>query len=138
MFWIQLPSESKGVTAGVPQGYVLGPLLFLVYVNDITEQLLCLTRLFADDSSLFISTSNILDIEGIVKHDLLIISQWAKQWLVKFNPNKTEAILFALRYLDNLPNLIFDGVNIEFVGQHRHLCLTLSGNGKWHNHTEKS
>ena len=115
---------------------MLGPVLFLVYVNDITEQLVCFTRLLADDTSLFISAFSIRDIEVIVNHDLLIISQWKKQWLVKFNPNKTEAILFALRYLDKLPNLIFDGVNIEFVGQHRHLGLTLSANGKWHNHIE--
>ena len=75
-------SEIKGVTAGVPQGSVLGPLLFLIYVNDITEQLLCLTRLFADDSSLFTSATDIHDIEGIINHDLIIISQWAKQcWL---------------------------------------------------------
>ena len=72
-------SETKGVTADVPQGSVLGPLLFLVYVNDITELLLCLTRLFADDSSLFISASKIRYTEGIVNHDLVIISQWAKQ-----------------------------------------------------------
>ena len=57
-------SEIKGVTAGVPQGSVLGPLLFLIYVNDITEQLLCLTRLFADDSSLFTSATDIHDIEA--------------------------------------------------------------------------
>lgn len=129
-------SEIKGVSAGVPQGSVLGPLLFLVYVNDITDQLLCLTRLFADDSSLFISATDIRDIEGIVNHDLIIISQWAKQWLVKFNPNKTEAILFSLRKPDILPDLIFDDVKIDLVDQHKHLGLTFNSNGKWNEHVE--
>ena len=74
-------SDYKHVQAGVPQGSVLGPLLFLVYVNDIADQLLSLTRLFADDSSLFFSCSNLKGIEGILNHDLMIISAWAKQWL---------------------------------------------------------
>ena len=46
-------SDETSVGAGAPQGSVLGPLLFLVYVNDISEKLISLTRLFADDSSLF-------------------------------------------------------------------------------------
>ena len=55
-------SSSLSVNAGVPQGSVLGPLLFLVYVNDIGENLLSLVRLFADDSSLFFSGTNLRDI----------------------------------------------------------------------------
>ena len=57
-------SSTRSVNAGVPQGSVLGPLLFLIYVNDIADSLLSLTRLFADDSSLFYSTSSILDLQG--------------------------------------------------------------------------
>ena len=72
---------------------MLGPLFFfLIYVNDNAEHLVSLTRFFADDSSLFVSAASILDIEGILNHDLAIISDWAKSWLVKFNPCKTEAI----------------------------------------------
>ena len=92
-------STAKSTSAGVPQGSVLGPLLFLIYVNDISENLQSLTRLFADDSSLFFSTSNIRDIEGILNHDLMILTQWARKWMVNFNPNKTEAMLF--RYLQD-------------------------------------
>ena len=90
-------------------------MLFLIYVNDITEQLLCLTQLFAGDSSLFTSATDIHDTEGIINHDLIIISQWAKQWLVKFNPNKTEEIFFSLRQLNLLPNLVFDNVKINLL-----------------------
>ena len=88
-------SSLQVVTAGVPQGSVLGPLLFLIYVNDIAESVLSLTRLFADDSSLYFSASSLDDIEGIMNHDLRIVFSWASQWLVNFNPNKTEAMLFT-------------------------------------------
>ena len=124
------------VKAGVPQGSVLGPLLFLVYVNDIADSLLSLTRLFADDSSLFYSTSSILDLQGIINHDLQILSAWAKQWLVNFNPLKTEGILFTLKQIFNLPQIFFDGIPINFVTDHKHLGLTLNNKGKWSKHIE--
>ena len=71
-------SALKFIFAGVPQGSVLGPLLFLVYVHDIAKQLLSLTRLFANDSSLFHATANIADLAGIINHDLQLLSNWAK------------------------------------------------------------
>ena len=129
-------SDLKGVQAGVPPCSVLGPLLFLVYVNDIADQLLSLARLFADDKSLFFSCSNLNDIECILNHELRIISAWAKQWLVNVNPNKTIAMLFALLKPETVPRLMFDGVYINFVDQHKHLGVTLTENGKWHNHIE--
>ena len=129
-------SDYKRTNAGVPQGSVLGPLLFLIYVNDISESLLSLTRLFADDSSLFYSATSIRDIEGIINSDLKILSNWAKQWLINFNPLKTEAILFTLKQFVQFPNLIFNNTIIQFVNDHKHLGLTLSNTGQWHKHIE--
>ena len=90
-------SSSLPIKARVPQGSVFGSLLFLIHVNDITESLLSLTRLYADDSSLYYSAISLQDIEGIINHDLRNVSVWAKQWLVDFNPNKTEAVIFSSR-----------------------------------------
>ena len=111
--------------------------LLLIYINDISESLLSLTRLFADDSSLFYSASSLVDIEGIINHDLLLLVVWAKQWLIKFNPLKTEAILFTLNCFEHFPNLkIFNDTQIKFVEDHKHLGLTFSSNGKWHKHID--
>ena len=91
----------------------MGPLLFLIYVNDIAESVL--TRLFAGDSSLYFSGSSLDDVEGIMNHDLRIVFSWTLQWLVNFNPNKTEAMLFTLRNVDNLPSLIFNNTRYNLL-----------------------
>jgi len=129
-------SSLRYINAGVPQGSVLGPLLFLIYVNDIADSLLSLTRLYADDSSLYYSASTVEDIEGIINHDLNIISDWSKQWLVKFNPNKTELLYFSLRNRNAIPKLYFEGTLINLVEDHMHLGVTLSSNGQRKTHIE--
>ena len=105
-------------------------------MNDISESLLSLTRLYADDSSLFYSATNINDKEGIINHDLRIIVNWAAQWLINFNPLKTVAILFTLKLLEQQPQIMFDGTPIKLVKKHKHLGLTFSKNGQWHSHID--
>ena len=64
------------VSAGVPQGSVFEPLLFLIYINDIGEKLLSLSRLFADDTSLGYSSQNVVEIENVINHDLCELNTW--------------------------------------------------------------
>jgi hypothetical protein len=129
-------SKENVINAGVPQGSILGPLFFLIYVNDIANNLLSVTRLFADDTSLAQTTSNIDDLEGLLNFDLRMISAWAKQWLVKFNPDKTEVLFFSCNKTSRNPVLIFDDDHLNFVSSHKHLGVTLSNDGKWHAHID--
>ena len=70
--------------------------------------------------SLSCSASNISDIEGIMNHDLAMLCNRSKQWLVSFNPMTTEAILFSNQNVQN-PNLVYENVNISFVENNTHL-----------------
>ena len=130
-------SVRKGnLKGGVPQGSVLGPLLFLLYINDIADNTQSFSRLFADDTSLLYSSNNIIEIEVRVNSDLSKMYNWSKEWLVDFNPKKTECIFFSTNQAVNKPCIVFNNENVKFVENHKHLGVTFSHNCKWHCHIE--
>ena len=88
-------SSFEPVSAGVPQGSVLGPLMFLIYINDIGEKFISLSRLFADDTSLGYSSQSVDQIKTVINHDILELNAWSCNWLMSFNPEKTEILFFS-------------------------------------------
>ena len=86
-------SDSKPVLSGVPQGTVLGPLFFLIYINDISKELSPGTtvRLFADDSLLFRTINNTEDTK-ILQKDLNTLQNWEKKWKMEFHPDKCQLL----------------------------------------------
>ena len=76
--------------AGVPQGSVLGPILFLVYINDLIDNISSDMRLFADDSTLFICVKGVDQTHDKLDKDLQTVSKWAYQWKMVFNPDITK------------------------------------------------
>ena len=130
MFKDQL-SSSANLNAGVPQGSVLGPLLFLIYVNDVAENMVSLCRLFADDNSIQHASNNPSEIEFTLNHDLCVLDEWSKKWLLKFNPSKTKAVFFSLNKNIGLPKLFFQNCQLEYVSVHKHLGLFVSHDLGW-------
>ena len=82
-------SEWISILAGVSQGSILGPFLFLIYIDDIVKNLGCSIRLFADDTSKYIIVESPNGVAHSLNMDLNTISTWAEAWLVVFNIGKT-------------------------------------------------
>ena len=124
-------SEMVQIKAGVPQGSRLGPLLFIIYMNDIINNIESDILIFADDTSLFASGSDpVLTVEQL-NRDLQKISNWSKKWKVSFNAKKSKDIIFSNKYLNNSPPLVFNGNFIERVNSHKHLGVYLSSTLDW-------
>ena len=128
-------SDWKHIHAGVPQGSILGPLLFLLYINDIVKDIGSNIRLFADDTSLFLVVDNPNTTAETLNSDLEKITQWAKTWLVTFNPAKTESLLISRKVIQPVhPPLYMLNEQIKEVHNHKHLGIYLSNDGTWHTH----
>ena len=133
---VVLPGASSDlayIRAGVPQGSILGSLLFLVYINDIVEDIGSHIRLFSDDTSLFIIIDDPITSAARLNIDLDKISRWAITWLVTFNPTKSESFLVSRKLKRPMhPHLYMQGVQIEEVECHKHLGVYLSNDCSWH------
>ena len=80
------------VEAGVPQGSILGPLLFLKHNNDIVVDINSTVQLFADDTTLYLNVDKLAEAARCMNSDLERMHQWAERWLVKFNAKKVRSL----------------------------------------------
>jgi hypothetical protein len=108
--------------------------LSIFFLNDIADDIQSLVRLFADDSSLMFSSTNPLEIEARLNLDLHALDNWAKQWLVDFNPKNTEYMVISFQQNINPINLKFNSQNLNQVDNHKHLGVTTYNNCKWAEH----
>ena len=124
-------SDVLDVKAGVPQGSRLGPLLFIIFMNDIIDDIESDILIFADDTSLIASGSDPAETAQQLNRDLSKISSWAIKWKVVFNAKKSKDIIFSKKVLNNSPPIIFNDTIIERVNTHKHLGLILTSNLDW-------
>ena len=122
-------SEWLPVKAGVPQGSILGPLFFLIYINDLSDDLVSTIKLFADDTSLFsvVHDSNISANE--LNNDLQKISEWAYKWKMSFNPDlnkQAQEVIFSRKLnKPSHPKIVFDSVPVVCTDWQKHLGMYL-------------
>jgi hypothetical protein len=124
------------ISAGGPHNSVLEPLLFIIYINDIADKLISLSRLFADDTSFCYSNQDTMQLKNVIAHDLNEMDIWSKTWLMSFNPDKTEIMIFCNRSVPENLDFFFNGKSVPITTSHKHLGVTFSNDAKWNNHVD--
>ena len=87
-------SDWIDVLSGIPQGSVLGPILFIIYINDILDNLKTKVELFDDDTKL-ITEFGLSSLKNFMQDDLDTIACWMEEWLLKIYPNKSCIVHFG-------------------------------------------
>ena len=126
-------SNFISVQSGVPQGSVVGPALFLAYINDLPEQLSSLTRLFADDTAVYRLSATEHDQQQL-QHDLLRLEKWEKSWDMQFHPGKCTTLPVTRNRTprDNVYKL--HGQTLANVTSAKYLGVTLTKDMSWGPH----
>ena len=126
------PSPWVSIEAGVPQGSILGPLLFLIYINDLSDDLSTTAKLFADDTSLFSIVQNVETSASHLNSDLSKISNWAFQWKTSFNPDPSklaQEVIFSRKIQKTChPSIYFNSKSVKQVPSQKHLGMILDSN----------
>ena len=134
-------SNYSSIESGVPQGSVLGPLLFLIYINDLEVGIESNIKFFADDTMLYNVCHDANMIASKLNKDLKTIQEWAYQWKMVFNPDPTKQaneILFSRRRSQvNHPELFFNNSVVSKVNAHKHLGLILQNDLSFDKHVEE-
>ncbi len=126
--------------SGIPQGTVLGPVLFLIFINDLPKDLHNKPSIFADDSTVSAMGPDATITSAALTSDLHHAHAWAHTWGMEFNPEKSEHLtMFNPAQFRNLPPptnhpVSMDGHIVPQVSHHKHLGLTLNSSLTWTDH----
>jgi hypothetical protein len=139
-------SESREVVSGVPQGSVLGPVLFLIYINHITNGVLCSFKAFADDYKLYLRYKRVKEsaVAGVssLQSDLDTVGAVALSWNLRLNSEKCVVLRFARGFAEwtdenPLAQYFLNGIPLKFVQSHRDLGVVVDVKLKFHHHVRE-
>ena len=114
-------SDTVPVTSGVPQGSVLGLILFLVYINDLPDKVTSQVRLFADDPAMYLTMEGAKN-SSVLQQELDRLSVWESDWDMEFNPSKCQVVQVAGSRKPVSATYVLHGVALETV-----TCATYLG-----------
>lgn len=127
-------SDSLPVLSGVPQGSVIGPVLFLIYINDLLEDVNSNGKLFVDDSMIFRKIKTTQD-RDILQQDLLRLQEWSKKWLLEFNEGKCSVM--HLGRTNHKYDYSMNNVNLTETREEKDLGVFVTSDWKSSTHVSK-
>ena len=129
-------SPKVSVTSGVPQGSVLGPLLFLLYINDLPENIQFQVRLFADDTAVYLTVNNPNDSKTL-QNDLDTLQTWERTWDMEFNPGICQVLHISRANQPIQSQYTLHGEILESVDCARYLGVSISKDLTWNTHIKE-
>ena len=139
-FWVVLDRKSSQeypVNAGVPQGSILGSTLFLLYINDLPDDVTCNIGICADDTTLYSKCDQAsdlwqqLELASVLESDLRDTVDWGRKWLLDFSAGKTQLVLFDQSKNTGAIDVKMDGSVLEEKSSFKMLRLTFSSKLDW-------
>ena len=121
------------MVSGVPQGSVLGPLLFLLFINDIDNDIQSSLRLFADDTILYREIWSKAD-HNIIQNDIQTLFKWSQTWKLDFNVSKCKVLTISNKTDPDKFNYTLNNDPLEHVNSHQYLGITINSNLRWNTH----
>ena len=130
-------SDSVYVSSGVPQGTVLGPAMFLLYINDLPRKINSTVRLLADDCIMYKRITTQAD-NNILQQDINTLCFWQNQWLMKFNTKKCFSMTITHKLTPTTFTYDMGGVPLQSTDNHTYLGVLLNSKLNWNQHINKT
>lgn len=129
-------SDWHPINAGVPQGALLSPLLYILYTSDIPKLEFAQIAQFADDTAIYYSNKNFTCLKRRLQEETTIITRYFKKWRLKINPNKSEAILFTNKRKYLHTTLAIDSHTLKWLPKVRYLGAIMDRRTNWAAHVK--
>ena len=129
-------SDEISVTSGVPQGSVLGPLLFLLYINDLPDKMKCNIRMYADDVVLYANVASNENFNSILQEDLDELSQWCRKWHMSINVKKCAVMRMTRQKCSAIPTYYLHNLDVPVVQNFKYLGVYISNTCNWQDHIQ--
>ena len=126
-------SNWQYVSSGVPQGSILGPLLFITYINDIPSAVSSNVKIFADDVTLYATVQTVQDCQ-ILQDDLNSISRWCDMWQLRLNPSKCEVLCITNKRSPLYFDYKIGGCSLHWSSSVKYLGIYINSKLNWNNH----